>query len=268
VSRKTGKGILAGKAALVTGSTQGLGAAIARRFASEGARVVVTGRNRARGWAVARSLGPGSRFIPADLSRPPEARRLAAKTLAAFGGLDILVNSAALPERCEFLTFKTEQFDRLFHTNLLAPLLLMQGCARALAARTGVVINIGSVNAYVGQSDLLLYAATKGGLMTASKNLASSLRDARIRVHVLNTGWMDTDGERVIQAGLGKPADFLDEAGRQQPLGRLILPCEVAEVCLLLARDETTVFSGSVIDLEQFPVGSGWGRRAHGVKKA
>jgi len=255
---------LAGKRALVTGSTQGLGAGIARRFAAEGARVVVTGRNRERGAAVARSLGPGSVFIPADLSRPDEVRRLAAKALARLGGMDILVNSAALPERSDLSSFTVEHFDKLLHTNLLAPLLLVQACAKALAEHTGVVINIGSVNAYTGQGDLLVYSATKGALMTASKNLASALRHDRVRVHVLNAGWMDTEGERRIQAGLGQPADFLDEVGRHLPMGRLIRPAEVAEVCLLLARDETTVFSGAVIDLEQFPAGSWWGRRAHG----
>ncbi len=258
------KGALEGKTALITGSTQGLGAGIARRFAAEGARVVVTGRDRARGAAVAASLGAGSSFIAADLSRPDEVKRLAAEALAALGGnLDILVNSAALPERSNLETFSIEHFERLFRINVLAPLLLAQGCVKALAKNTGAIINVGSVNAYIGAPNLLVYAATKGALMTATKNLAASLRHARVRVHQLNIGWMDSDGERKIQAELGNPPDYLDEAAKRSPSGRLITPADVAEVCVHLARPETSIFSGSVIDLDQAPVGV-WGDRPSG----
>jgi len=259
-------GILAGKAALVTGSTQGLGAGIARRFVAEGARVVVTGRNRDRGRAVARSLGRGAVFIPADLEHSDQVRRLAQEALAALGGLDILVNSAANPERSNLDTFTPGQFDRLFHVDVLAPLLLAQAARRELAARTGCIINIGSVNAYVGDGNLLVYSSTKGALMTATRNLAADLQYDRIRVHVLNCGWMDTEGERAIMVGEGHPPSFLDEAGKFRPMGRLISPADVAAACVWLASDEAAVFSGAVIDLEQHPVG-GWARRRRKEEK-
>ena len=253
-------GRLKGKLALVTGSTQGLGAGIARSFVAEGARVVVTGRNEERGRKVAKSIGHGTVFIPADLVDPDEVRRLAAEALKALGGLDILVNSAAMPERSNLDTFTADQFDRLFHCDVLAPLLLAQAARKALAARTGTIINIGSVNAYMGDGNLLVYSSTKGALVTATRNLAAALQYDRIRVHVLNCGWMDTEGERAIMSGEGHPPNFLDEAGQFRPMGRLITPAEVAGACVWLASDEAAVFSGTVIDLEQHPVGA-WGRR-------
>jgi NAD(P)-dependent dehydrogenase (short-subunit alcohol dehydrogenase family) len=262
----SGKGRLAGKLALVTGSTQGLGAGIARCFAAEGARVVVTGRSRERGKAVAKSIECGTVFIPADLERPEEVRRLAVEALETLGGLDILVNSAALPERSDVSSFTAGQFDRLFHVDVLAPLLLAQAARKALSARTGVIINIGSVNAYMGEGKLLIYAATKGALMTATKNLAADLQYDRIRVHVLNCGWMDTEGERAIMAGEGRPPNFLDEAGKYLPMGRLISPADIGAACVWLASDEAAVFSGAVIDLEQCPVGA-WGRRRRKEEK-
>jgi NAD(P)-dependent dehydrogenase (short-subunit alcohol dehydrogenase family) len=260
-------GRLAGKLALVTGSTQGLGTAIARRFVAEGARIVVTGRNQERGEAVAKGIGGGTLFIPADLERPDEARRLGAEALAALGGLDILVNSAGLPERSDLKSFTVEQFDRLFHVNVLAPLLLAQAAHPALAARRGVIINVGSVNAYAGGTNLLIYAATKGALMTATKNLAGALAHDRVRAHVLNIGWTDTEGERTIQAQEGQSPDFLDSVGRRSPMGRLILPAEVAAACVWLASDEAEVFSGIVLDLMQSPRGSGGRRPSGGEKK-
>jgi len=246
---------LRGLKALVTGSTQGLGEAIARRFVAEGARVVITGRHAGRGRAVAKALGHGTVFLRADLSRPAAVRRLGLDAVRRLGGLDLLVNSAALPERSTLESFTVAHFEELFRVNLLAPLLLSQAALNSLAARSGAIINIGSVNAYIGAENLLVYAATKGALMTVSRNLSASLRERRVRVHCLNVGWMDSDGERALQTKLGRPKDFLDEMGRLAPTGRLIKPAEVAGICVALATAEGAVFSGSVIDLEQAPVG-------------
>jgi len=249
-------GVLDGKVALVSGSTQGLGAAIARRFHEEGARVVVSGRSRGKGEKLARELGARARFVAADLAKVDDCRSLVKAAVAAFGGVDVLVNSAALTARSSLEDFTPELFDRQFHVNLRAPLLLAQAALPSLRERGGTILNVGSINAHMGWPNLLVYSATKGALATASRNLANALKYARVRVFCLNLGWVDTEGEREVMAQLGKPEDFLDREGKRYPAGRLIRPEEVAEFCLLLASERTAAFSGAVIDLEQFPVGS------------
>jgi NAD(P)-dependent dehydrogenase (short-subunit alcohol dehydrogenase family) len=246
---------LAGKAALVTGSCIGLGAAIAERLAAEGARVVLTGYPADRGAALAARLPNDAVFIPADLRSADETRALARQAIEACGGLDILVNNAADSERATLDGVTPELFDRQFHIIVRAPLLLAQAALPSLRVRHGVIINIGSVNARVGWPDLVLYAAAKAALVTASKNLANALKYARVRVHCLNPGWIDTEGERAMMARLGHPPDYLDRQGATFPLGRIMTPQEIAEVVAFFASPTAAAFSGTVIDLEQFPLG-------------
>ncbi len=249
-------GQLAGKVAVVTGSTQGLGAAVARLYVREGAKVVLSGRSKKNGRALARELGRAAIYKETDLSRAQDCKALIESALRAFGGIDILVNSAADTNRSTVRDFTPELFDRQFHINLRAPLLLAQAALPSLKERRGVIINVGSVNAYMGEPRLLVYAATKGALQTASKNLANVLKYERVRVFCLNVGWMDTEGERAMMAKLGHPSDFLDKAGKTWPLGRQMKPEEVAEACLFFASDKASAWSGAVIELEQFPVGA------------
>jgi NAD(P)-dependent dehydrogenase (short-subunit alcohol dehydrogenase family) len=245
---------LEGKAALVTGSCIGLGAAVARRFAEEGARVCVTGYPADRGEALAKELG--GVFVPGDLRNVEETRALARTAVEKLGGLDILVNNAAVSHRATLEEFSPELFDAQFQVIVRAPLLLAQAALPALAERKGVILNIGSVNAEVGWPNLLVYAAAKGALVTASRNLANALKYRRVRVHCLNPGWIDTEGERAMMTKLGHPPDFLDREGEGFPLGRLMKPEELAHVALLLASDKAAAFSGAVVDLEQFPFGA------------
>lgn len=247
---------LEGKVAIVTGSTQGLGAAIARRFVEHGARVVLSGRNEDNGRRLAGELGPAAVFERGDLARVEDCRALVERATAAFGGVDVLVNSAADTSRAGLESFTPDFFDRMFALNVRAPLLLAQAALPSLKERTGTVINIGSVNAYMGAPVLLVYSAAKGALMTASKNMANALQHERVRVFCLNVGWMETEGEHAVLAREGKPADFIERAGKNLPLGRLMQPAEIADWCLFLSQPSTAVFSGAVIDLEQFPFGA------------
>jgi NAD(P)-dependent dehydrogenase (short-subunit alcohol dehydrogenase family) len=248
-------GRLAEKVAVVTGSTQGLGAAVARLYVREGARVVLSGRSRTNGEALARELGPSALYRQSDLTQVEDCRALIEAALRRFGGIDVLVNAAADTNRSTVRDFTPQQFDRQFHLNLRAPLLLAQAALPSLRERRGVVINIGSVNAYMGEPRLLVYAASKGALETASRNLASALKYERVRVFCLNVGWMDTEGERAIMAKLGHPPDFLETEGKRFPLGRQLKPEEVAQACLFFASADASAFSGAVVELEQFPVG-------------
>lgn len=251
---------LSGKVALVTGGTQGLGAAIARRFAESGAKVTFTGRSEEKGasrLSELRSLGYDVDFVAGDLADEAFCRAAVDAALERYGRLDVLVNSAADTRRSTLRTMTPEFFEYQFTLNVRAPLLLAQRALDALRQDHGAIINIGSVNAHIGGSDLLVYSATKGALMTASRNLASALRNERVRVYCLNVGWMDSDGERALQTSLGKPEDYLDVEGAKRPLGRLITPDDVAAFCTFLASPEARAFSGAVIELEQTPV-NGW----------
>jgi NAD(P)-dependent dehydrogenase (short-subunit alcohol dehydrogenase family) len=246
---------LEGKVAVVTGSSIGLGAAISEALAGEGARVVVTGIPAERGRALAAKLGNGSFFVEGDLRDVKATRNIIAAALEKCGGIDILVNNAAVSERASLEDFTPEQFDAVFHINLRSVLLLSQAALPSLKERGGVILNVGSVNSYVGWQNLLIYSASKGAIVTASKNMANALKYARVRVYCINPGWIDTEGERAMMKKLGHPDDFLDQEGKRFPLGRLMKPSEVAEAVLFLVSGKAAPFSGAVIDLEQFPIG-------------
>jgi len=246
---------LDGKVAVVTGSCIGLGAAIATALAGEGARVVVTGIPVEKGKALAAKLGNGSFFVEADLRDVKATRAIISTTLEKCGGVDILVNNAAVSERASLEDFTPEQFDAVMHINLRSVLLLSQAALPSLKERTGVILNVASVNADIGWQNLLIYAASKAGIVTASKNMANALKYARVRVHCIKPGWIDTEGERSMMKKLGHPDDFLDQEGRRFPLGRIMKPSEVADAVLFLVSPKAAAFSGCVVDLEQFPLG-------------
>jgi NAD(P)-dependent dehydrogenase (short-subunit alcohol dehydrogenase family) len=257
-TRKHGAAVaadFAGRVALVTGSCIGLGAAIAERLAAGGARVVITGYPVERGQALAAKLPHGALFIPADLRDAAATVGLAKKAIAEAGGIDILVNNAAVSQRAPLGSVTPELFDTQFHIIARAPILLAQAALDTLKARKGVIVNIGSVNSTVGWPDLLTYAAAKGALVTASKNMANALQHARVRVYCLNPGWIDTEGERALMTRMGHPPDFLDREGEKFPLKRLMKPEEVAEVVAFFASEKAAPFSGAVVELEQFPLG-------------
>jgi NAD(P)-dependent dehydrogenase (short-subunit alcohol dehydrogenase family) len=240
--------------ALVTGSCIGLGAAIATRLARDGARVIITGSQVERGQALAASLGGGSFFLAGDLRDAEATRALAATTVERCGGIDILVNNAAVSIRATIEEFTPEQFDTIMHVNLRSVLLLSQAALPSLKARRGVIVNIGSVNAHVGWQNLVVYAASKAAIAAASKNMANALKYARVRVHCLNPGWVDTEGERASMTTLGHGDDFLDREGARLPIGRLLAPAEVADAVAYFVSPQAAAFSGTVIDLEQYPV--------------
>ena len=252
-----------GKVVLVTGSTKGIGEGIARRLASEGARVTICGRNEAAGAQLAKELGGPERalFVAADLGREADCRAVVDRTVAQWSRLDVLVNNAASVKRGNLENTTADEFDTMLALNLRAPFLLMQQALPTFKRQFereevgGVVINICSVNAMIGAPQLMAYSASKGGLVTLSRNLANSLGPWRIRVHALNVGWTLSEGEVEVQLAEGAPPDWAEQAGATRPWGRLMLPEDIAAVVAFLASDEARVFSGEAMDLEQYPLG-------------
>ena len=253
---------LEGKIAIVTGSTQGLGEAIARAFAADGAAgLVLCGRDGGKGGRVAASLsGEGCRavFVPADLSSVADCRAVVAAADTTFGRCDILVNAAGNTERGSILDTTEATFDALFAVNVRAPFFLMQE-AVALMRRdriAGAIVNIQSMAAHGGQAFIAAYSASKGALAALTRNTAHALVEHRIRVNGLNIGWMATPGEdAIMRKHHGATDGWLEAAARSRPFGRLIDPDEVARACVYLASDESGLMTGANIDFDQTVVG-------------
>ncbi len=253
-----------GKICVVTGATQGLGAAIARRLAAAGAAgVVITGRNMKRGDGVARSLvGTQAHFIRADFGQVEECRYVLAETDRLFGRIDVLVNAGALTDRGTILDTSPELFDRMFAVNVRGPYFLMQDAIKLMIREgtAGAICNIGSISALAGQPFINAYCASKGALTTLTANTAFSVMANRIRVNQLNIGWMASDHERELQAKSGD-ADWEAKAAENLPFGRLVDPEEAARAVNFLVSDDAGLMTGAIVNFDQ----SVWGAVAGGM---
>jgi NAD(P)-dependent dehydrogenase (short-subunit alcohol dehydrogenase family) len=248
------------KVAFVTGATTGIGRAIAEHFAALGAAVVIHGRNEAAGAAVVEALraaGHEAAFVPGDLRDPEACRRVARFAAAWRGGLDVLVNNAASTARAALEDASLDFWDDMMAVNLRAPFICLQEAVKSMKTRGGgSIVNIGSVNAYIGAPRLGPYSVSKGGLMTMTRNAAGALKQYRIRVNQLNVGWTLTEGEDRVQRQSTSRTDWLADALATRPFGRLITPHEIAIAAAYFASDDSAVITGSVLDMEQEPLGA------------
>ena len=248
---------LDGKIAIITGGTQGLGAAIARRFAKAGAAGIVTcGRTAAKGETVAAAVSADTgcrvHFRTADLGRVSDVRAVAAVADRHFGRVDILVNAAALTARGTLTDTSEELFDSMFAINVRGPFFLMQETVKLMIrdAVKGSIVNIGSMAAFSGQPFISAYCASKGALATLTRNSGFALLKNNIRVNQLNIGWMSSEGEDAVQRKFhGAEDGWLEEAAQSQPFGRLVEPTEVARAVAFLASGDSGMMTGSVINL-------------------
>ena len=251
-----------GKVCVVTGSTQGLGAAIARRLAEAGAAGLVTlGRSEEKGRRVAEAIGRESgvavEFVRADLASVEDCRAVIARADAVFGRVDVLVNAGALTDRGNILDTSPELFDAMFATNVRGPFFLMQEAIRLMIRDgiAGAIVNIGSMSEHAGQPFISAYCASKGALATLTRNTAFAVAGNRIRVNQLDIGWMSSDHERALQLAESGDPDWEAKAKARLPFGRLVDPEEVARAVNFLASDDAGLMTGSVIGFDQ----SVWG---------
>jgi NAD(P)-dependent dehydrogenase (short-subunit alcohol dehydrogenase family) len=243
--------------AIITGGTQGLGLAIAKRLAREGARgIILSGRSVDKGEGAAASvgsLGTECLFVKADVSVPEDCYRLVAAALERFGSVNGLVNSAGATDRGTLLDTSPERWEGLFNTNARGPFLMMQGVVRHLVetGQPGSIANIISMTAHCGQSYLTAYSASKGALVTLTRNVANAFAAKRIRCNGILTGWMDTPGESATQKFHGASPNWLTSVEAAQPMGQLVKPDQVAGLAAYLLSPESGVMTGALIDYDQ-----------------
>jgi NAD(P)-dependent dehydrogenase (short-subunit alcohol dehydrogenase family) len=253
---------LDGRVAVVTGGTQGLGEAVAGLFAERGAKgLVICGRNAEKGARVAERLtyrGCRTEYVRADLGVVEDCRRVMSVADRTFGRVDALVNVAALTDRGTVWDTSPELWDRIFAVNARGPFFLMQEAAKIMRRESirGTMVNILSMSSHGGQPFITAYCASKGALLTLTKNVAFSLLRNGIRVNGLNVGWMDTPGEDRIMRTYHEAVDGLKEkAEALLPLGRLVKTDEVARAVAYLSSDESGLMTGAIIDFDQSVVG-------------
>lgn len=244
--------------AVITGGTQGLGLAVARRLAFEGApKIMLSGRDQEKGQKAAEeiaAIGCDCRFVQADVAKVEDCQRLVGTAIATFGTVNALLNSAALPSRGTLLDTTPELWEAHFNTNARGPFLTMQALVGHLKEKElpGSIVNIVSMAAHCGQPFITAYSASKGALVTLSRNVANAYARDRIRCNGILTGWMDTPGENQTQKTFHNVTDdWLVGAEASQPMGQLVKPDQLASLIAYLLSPESGVITGSMIDYDQ-----------------
>ncbi len=243
-------GRLPGATALVTGSTAGIGAAIARALAAEGATVVVSGRDRDRGLAVARSIterGGAASFVDADLTGGADTvRALAAEAVDAAGGhIDVLVNNAAMAVAPGPTAALAEHvLDEVLAVNVKAPVVLTGALAPLMAARgRGAVVNVGSINGQLGMAGFALYGATKAALASLTRSFAAEYGPSGVRVNAVMPGPTLTDQVASMQ-------DLLSPLLARAPSRRASTLADVCAAVVYLAGDEAGNVHGVTLPVD------------------
>lgn len=250
---------LARQAVIVTGAASGIGAAIARMLAAEGVGGLLLtdrdgpGLDRVAAGLPATPVGT----VVADLTDPAAVTPIAAAAVARFGRIDGLVNAAGLTTRGSFVTGTADLWDQLFAVNARAGFLLMQAAIADMLGRGagGTIVNILSMNAHCGIPDLAIYSASKGAMVTLTKNAAHAHMADRIRVNGINLGWVATETEHRIQTAL-LGEGWEAQVAAAEPLGRLVTAEECARLAAFLLSDASVPMSGAVIDFEQRVAGA------------
>jgi len=247
---------LQNKVIIVTGSCTGIGKAIAERCVAEGARVIIHGLEKELGEEIVKRLGPEKATLHIeDLTTPGAPQRLVDLALEVFGRLDAIVNNAALVISSNIHTTDEAFLRRVLEINTIAPFALIKAALPYLSQVRGCVLNIGSVNAYSGEPNLMAYSVSKGALMTLTRNLGDTLhRENGVRVNQINPGWVLTENEAQRKHEQGLPEDWYTEIPSVfAPAGRILWPSEMAAAAVYWLADESGPISGQVVDLEQHP---------------
>ena len=238
---------LTGRVALVTGSSRGIGLALARALGRAGAELVLNARRPEPLVTAAETLraeGLTVHHLAADVTDPEAVARLVDRIEDEVGPLEILVNNAGAQERAPFLEFPIEGFARLLEVNLVAPFVVAQAAGRVMASRgRGKIINIGSVQSKLGRPTIAPYTATKGGLALLTRGLCADLGPLGIQVNCLAPGYFATE---LTQALVDDP-DFSAWVAERTPTGRWGEVEELGGAAVFLAADASSFVNGQTI---------------------
>ncbi len=242
---------LQNKVAIVTGAARGIGKAIAQRFLSEGARVVIADVDddaASKTIAELGAIGP-VRYVRCDVGDSAAVRNLVDSTIAAFGPIDVLVNNAGVLKAADFLQLEEAEFDRVIRINLKGFFLCGQAVARHMVDRVtngdkaGAIINMSSVNAVFAIANQVPYSVSKGGINQLTKVMALSLAEHGIRVNAIGPGSINTEMLAATMADSAARGRILSRT----PMGRIGEPAEIAAVAVFLASDEASYVTGQTI---------------------
>jgi NAD(P)-dependent dehydrogenase (short-subunit alcohol dehydrogenase family) len=248
--------ILEGKTAIVTGAGGGIGEAIARRFAQEGARVTVADIDASGGERVVAEIqeaGGAAQFVKANVAEESDITQMADATVRTYGAIDVLVNNAGILRFTPIESLTREQWDLVVGVNLTGPAFC---CKHVLphmrAAGGGSIINVSSINAAVTAPTFAAYASSKTGLLGLTRSLALELGPENIRVNAILPGYIRTPlfMSDAIRLGEGNPDRFIGQLEPRIPLRRIGTPEDVAGVALFLASDDSAYVNGAALSVD------------------
>jgi 3-oxoacyl-[acyl-carrier protein] reductase len=236
---------LTGKVALVTGSTRGIGRAIAGRLAECGATLAIVGRDQAKADAVAAEIGGGAKGFACDISDSAQVIALVESVEKALGGCDILVNNAGITKDNLMLRMKDDDWNAVIETNLRSAFVAIRAAQRGMMKkRWGRIINIASVVGLIGNAGQANYAASKAGLIGLSKSVAKELASRNVLCNVVAPGFIKTDMTDAMTP------DAVAKLSAQIPLDRFGSPDDIASAVAFLASDHAAYITGQVLTVD------------------